>query len=300
MITSFILALSGYALLALVALMDKAILNKSVKSPAAYAYYSTIFFLALFALLPFSSIFLTKIDWIWATFSGITFGLALWTSFIALDKGEASHISPFLGAVVAISTYVFSSFVLNEMLTNGQQIGLILIVLASCLLSFEQTRGKIKFNQGYLWAIASGILFGLSHVSAKYIYEIYPFFEGIIASKASVGIIGLFLLSFPSVRETLKKIGKTSNTPTSPTTIVVADKLLGIIAVLLIQYAIAIGSVTIINALAGVQYALVFIFAFLATKFIPKVFSEYFEKKEIIVQTLAILLIVIGSVFFVL
>ena len=43
----------------------------------------------------------------------------------------------------------------------------------------------------------------------------------------------------------------------------------------------SIGSVTIVGAMSGVQYVLMFIMIYLLTKFTPKIFKEYFTKHEI-------------------
>ncbi len=78
---------------------------------------------------------------------------------------------------------------------------------------------------------------------------------------------------------------------------VIADKIFGVVGVVLVQYAIAIGSVTIVNGLAGVQFALVFALVWFLTKIKPKLFKEYFTSKEICIQILAVLAIIIGSIF---
>jgi uncharacterized membrane protein len=294
MILSFFIALLGYTLLAAVAILDKLILSKSVKSSATYAFYSTVFFLVLFALVPFHHFLHGNYDYALATISGLSFGFGLWTMFNALKLGETSHISPFLGGIVALSTYGLSYLLLGESLTHSQQWGVLLLVAASLLFSLEKTEKRGGFHKGFLWAILSGVLFAIAHVSSKYIYDIYPFITGIIWTKATAGIVGLLALLMPSVRKAIK----TKDKPAGTARLIVTDKILGIAGVILIQYAIAIGSVTIVNAMAGIQFALVFIFAYALTKTAPKFFTEYFTTRELIFQTTAIVLVMIGSALF--
>ena len=98
----FFIAILGYFFLALTFVLDKFILSKSVKKPVVYTFYSTIiFFGALFAF-PFGVELLQGYDWGLALVSGLSLGFGLWTLFIAVDKGETSHISPFQGAIVII------------------------------------------------------------------------------------------------------------------------------------------------------------------------------------------------------
>jgi uncharacterized membrane protein len=294
MILSLAIALSGYTFLAIVAILDKLILTKSVKSSATYAFYSTIFFLALFILSPFFPFLSSGYDYTIALISGLSFGFGLWTMFNALRLGETSHISPFIGGMVALSTYGLSYLLLGESLSGQEQVGVILLVIASLLFSLEKTRKHGGFHRGFLWAIASGVLFGLSHVCAKYIYDIYPFMTGLVWTKATAGFVGVLALLIPGVRKDLGQKDKSSSTKS----LITADKVLGILGVVLIQYAISIGSVTVVNAMAGIQFVLVFIFAYILTKLAPKFFKEYFTRRELVVEIIAMILVVVGSALF--
>lgn len=297
----FIIAFVGYFLLATVFVLDKFILTKSVSKPIVYAFYSTIFMFGALLAWPFGVELLKGIDWLWAVVSGVSFGLGFWTLFVAVKKGEASHINPFNGATVTISTYLLSSYFLGESLTQLQLAGIGILVFASILLSFEKSKKFNGFHSGFLWAILSGVFFAISHVAAKYLYEIYPFLTGFIWTRATTGLVGLFLLAFPSVRQTFKKTKKRSKKPARrhALSIVVIDKILAVLAVVLIQYAAAISSVSLVIALSGLQYVLMFVMIYLLTKLAPKLFKEYFTKRELAVEMIAIILVVMGSALFV-
>jgi len=81
--------------------------------------------------------------------------------------------------------------------------------------------------------------------------------------------------------------------------LIIVDKILAVVGVVCIQYAIALGSVTVVNALIGVQYVLMFVLIVFFSKFFPKIFSEYFTKEELTVEFIAICLVVLGTAFFV-
>lgn len=302
----FAIALTGYAFLAIVAILDKFIVSKSVR-PVVYSFYSTIFMFGALLALPFVGWeFLKGVDWLWACASGIAFGLGMWTLYLAVKKGEATHISPFNGAMVSIFIYFLASFFLSEKLTGAQICGIAILVFASLLLSFEKTRTHSGFHIGFIWAILSGLLFAISHVSAKYLYGIYPFWPAFIWTRASTGLVGLLLLLSPSVRETFRKRHSTG-VQAEPKTfgkrhalgLVLSNKILSVLAIVLIQFAMSAGSVTLVGALSGLQFSLMFLFVYLSTKFLPRVFKEYFTKREIAVEMIAMVLVAIGSVFFV-
>jgi len=301
----FLVALIGYFLLALVFVLDKFILTKSVGSPVVYTFYSTIFLFAALLAWPFGvEVLQSSLDWFMALCSGLGFGFGLWAMFIAVKKGEASHINPFIGAIITIATYGFSYVLLGESLSSVQLVGMGVLLIATFLLSLEKSRKHTGFHSGYMWAIVAGILFAISHVAAKFLYEVYPFVTAFVWTRATTGIVGLVCMLYPSVRKTFKtskkKTKKKAYAKRHAALIVVINKGLGVVGVILVQYAIAIGSVTLVNAMAGLQYALMFVLIFVLTKLAPKVFKEYFTRRELIVETFAILLVIIGSALFVL
>lgn len=310
----FLIALIGYLLLAIAFVLDKFILSESVDSPVVYTFYSTIFMFGavlLFPLLGFA--WLAPIDMLFAMISGLAFGFGLWAVYIALSKGESSHIQPFSGAVIVIVTFLLASFFLGETLSIAQKIGVGILVFASFLLSFEKTRNNTGFHSGFIWATYSGALFAISHVSAKYLYTLYEFWPAFIWTRATTGFVALLCLLTPAMwkhfnkkkKKTKKskpkanhpKGGKKAKTYAIP--IIIFNKIFAMSAVVLIQYAAAIGSVTLVTALAGLQYAFLFILILLLTKFTPKLFKEYFTKQEVLLEWVAIILVVLGSVLFV-
>lgn len=301
----FFIALAGYTALALAFILDKFILTDSVDAPAVYTFYSTIIMLGALVLWPFGVDLLVGIDWLWATVSGIGFGLGLWFLYIAVNEGETSHITPFQGAFVTISSYVLGAVFLSEQLTSLQLWGIALLVVASFLLSFEKSRKHSGIHIGFLWAAVAGFFFAVSHVSAKYLYDIYPFLTGFMWTRATTGLVGIgLLLISPSVLRALRapkqpkqqqSIAKVYAVP-----IIMANKVLAIVAVVAIQYAASIGSVTLVQALSGVQFVLMFFLILLFTWVTPKFFKEEFTTREILVQSIALIIVGIGSALFVL
>ena len=251
---------------------------------------------------PFGVELLSGMDWMIAGLSGVAFGIALWVMYIAVKIGETSHITPFVGAWITIATYAIASLFLGEQLTSVQIAGMVLLIFASLLLSFERSRSFNGFHIGFVWAALAGILFAVSHTAAKYIYEAYPFLTGLVWTRAATGLVGLLLLFSPAVWRTFRPKKKKAKTYAKRHVIgiVTFAKVLGVIAVIVLQYAIAIGSVTLVNAMGGLQYILMFLMILFLSAFSPKIFKEYFTRREKIVQSIAIILVVIGSALFVL
>ena len=298
----FFIGLIGYLLLAVVFILDKFIVTKATKT-IIYTFYSTIFMFGALVALPIIGFkFLHGVDWWWAIISGVSYGLGLWGLYVAVNQGEASHINPFNGGMVTIFIFILSSVFLSEKLSTIQTFGILILVLSSLLLSFEKSRKHNGFHIGFVWAIIAALFFAISNVTAKYLYGQYDFWTAFVWSKATTGLVGLVLLLSPTVWHSFRK-NKNNKKDTyahkHSLFLIGTDKIVSIVAVILIQYAMSIGSVTVVGAMSGIQYVLMFIMIYLLTKFVPKVFKEYFTKREIVVEVLALILVLIGSVFLV-
>ncbi len=301
-----LIALIGYGLLALTFILDKYILSSTtIQRPSVYAFYSTIIMWGALVLLFFSKETFGYYDILIGLGSGVAFGFGLLTLYVAVKGGEASHVNPFSGAVVAVTTYALSHYFLEEILTRGQLWGMVCLVVASVVLSYQETKLKKGFSWSYLWAILSGVFFAVSHVSAKFLYMAHDFIPAFAWSRAGAGIVGLLLLFHPRVWKELsfrlshRKKSKKKIQPTSLAIVWIA-KIVGIAAVVLIQYAGALGSVSVVQALSGLQYALMFALIFILSKWSPKTFKEYFSPRELIVQSSGIILVIIGGALFIL
>ena len=291
----------GYFCLALVAILDKFIVSNQKSKPAVYAFYTAIVMLPILLLQFYFGFPFLNNDWLWGLVSGITFGLAMWTLFLAVAEGEASHIGPFNGAMLTLITYLLSNTFLNERLTGLQILGVIILSLACLLLAFEKSKHHSGFHKGFIWAIISGLFFAVSLVSIKYLYLHYEFWPSFIWARGTAGLLGVAMLILPSIRKSFKKVKnqEQKNKQEKKVLVILSNKVLSVVATVLLQYATAIGSVIIVNALGGLQYALMFLLIYISTKFFPKFFKEYFTKRELVMEIMAIILIIIGSALFI-
>ncbi len=298
-------AIVGYVLLAITFILDKYILSSAKQSALVYTFYSTVSLVIVAAALPFGVTALPSLAlWLWAALSGVAFSFALWAVFLGLERGESTHIQPFVGVWIVIATVILSQLLLAEVLPALQWGGVIVLTVASLMLSFERTRGKkLGFHIGYLWAMLGGLLFGLSHVAAKVVYNQVDFLSGFVWSRLFIVPLGLVLMLSPRLwREIRQKPRATKAHPAfsgrALATLITASKVLAAVSVVLLQFAISLGSTTIVNALAGLQYVILFLMVYTLTKFAPKVFKEYFTRREITIQLIALGLVLVGLALF--
>ena len=293
-----ILALLGNAVLAVVGITDKLILTKSVPKPIVFVFYSTLFVLPLFLFLPFGVIFPTALaDHLIFAVSGICFVLGLWAMYIGFQESEISHVGPLVGAATPFFVFFLGNIFLGEKFTSIKLLAIFVLILGSLIVSFEKSKWHNGWHRGMAWGVLAGLLFAVSHVISKYAYDAYGFYNGFIWTKLWIGAFAIFLMPFPSVRALFHK---KENTPAPSRTgaagLVVANKLLGILGVIMVQYAISLGSVSLVNALSGVQYAILIILVALISKFYPQILKETYTRKEIFQEVLAVATISLGLV----
>ncbi len=296
------IALLGNGILAIVGILDKFILSKSVPKPVVFVFYSTIFVLPLFLILPFgwTQIPNTTFDYLVFAISGGCFALGLWAMYTALEKIEVSRVGPLIGAAAPFFILFLSRIFLGEKLSYYALLGALFLIVGCLVISFEKKNQSSIGRGGLWWAALAGLLFAISHVSAKYVYGMYGFFDGFVFTKLPVGVFGAALLLDPDVRAIFNK--KQKPAPGQPPKknqllLVAGDMLLGVTATILLQYAMALGSVTLVNALAGVQYALLIVFTALISKFFPNnILKEKFTLQSVIRKGMAVSVIAFGLV----
>ena len=289
-------AILGYVALAIVNILDKYLVSASKKtSLLVFVFYAGIFCLPLFLLVPWVGLPHSTTDLLLGSFSGFMFLAALLVMYFGFQKTEVSHSGPLVGVSTTLFVVLLSRLFLGEILTSLELIGIFIIVIGCVLFSFQKTKKMSGFSRALCWAILSGLLFACSHVSAKYMYIEYDFWTGTVWTKGIMGIFGVILLIVPSVRrELFKKQVKNSSFSRSTILPVLTNRIFSIVGTGLTQYAIALGSVSIVNALQGVQYAILIVLILFLTRYHPKVFKEFYTKSELILEVVAVIIVAGG------
>lgn len=292
-----LIALIGFVILGLVSIMDKFILTKRVSAPAVYTFEVSIFSLLLLFLTPFVSNWnIEPLAWSLIFLDGFFFFLGLLFMFKGVKESEVSHVGPLIGAMVPFFTFFLSRFFLNEILTGRQIMAVVLLIIGSLIISFEKSKKHNGIHKGMLWGALSGLFFAGSHVASKYLYGVLGFVEGTILIRVCIGLCGAALLLWPSVRHQIfkKRNEEQARRDKKSLLLVIISIVFGVSATLITQYAISIGSVSVVNSLEGVRYGVLVVLVFLLSKFNPKLFREEYSRLEIVQEIIAILIICAG------
>ncbi len=283
-------------------LLDKVLLTKSFPRPAVLTFWTAVanllgvvFVFWDFILFPGWYLLIVAI------LSGVAFTVALQFLYMGLKRGEASHIAPLVGAMVPVVSFIISYYWLAERLTFNQGVAVGLLVAGSLLISFETSRKNSGIHIGMLYAVIAGSLFALSYVMSRVVYLESTFSTGFAWARLGSFLAALPLLFNKQVRNLIfAKTEKQKNKNHKAYLLLSVNKGLAALYFLGMNYAMSLASATIVNALAGLQYAVLFVLVYFFSKKIPKFFNEYFTKQEIFQQVLAIVIIVVGLVFIVL
>jgi len=286
-----LVVITAHLLAAIVFVADKYILAREIKSPIAYAFYNGILSIFIFLLLPWAA----KLpqDWIiWpALASGISFGLALIFFYRAILKNSTARIIPLIGTLVPIFTFLLSHIFLAEKLSRNQFIAFYLLILGGILITAERKKRNLFSKQGIIWGLTAAFLFAISFVLAKYTYGHAPFWTGFIWTRIGAIILALFIFLIPNYRRQIKNAPKHAGIKVGASYLVVRS--FSAISFILLNYALAIASVTIVNALQGVQYIFLMLIALILAKKLPAFFASEF-KDQMAQRIIAIVLITFG------
>lgn len=302
-------ALTAYLFLAIANLLDKFLVDNVLKSSKAYVFINGIMGALVFLVAPW---FLNWPGIFWFSFNiftGFIFALALWTLYEALKQGEASRILVFIGGLTPIFSIFFSIILFKESYSINQWLGIALMlggVLLIALLPQKRSflwrffkkvgLNKDSLSSGISIALISALFYSLYFVSTKYAYSNQPFVSAFLWNRLGVIVFVLFFLFRKKNRLDISDFFR-KKTPTKNQGLVIFNQILGSSGFILQNYAISLGSVAIINALQGFQYAFLLVISAVLAVLAPKLLKETFSWSIILQKTGAVFLVGLGLYF---
>lgn len=294
--TWIVFAIGGYALMAVEAVTSKYLLAGRIKSWQIYAFYIGIFSAFSFVFAPFGLRWYGAFPFLISIFSGLLFYFSLIFLYQSLLYSSASRVYILYGAVATIATTVLAKFLLGEIFTIRELLGIIFLLMGGVFISYKFY--EARFFSNYHRTIASGFFVALSLVLLKYGYNEQKFITGYVLSRAGLLIGALASLAIPSFRKAiqnnLKKRGRKENTKNLAGAAIA--KTISGTGTLLINLGISAGSVAVVGALVSVQYLLTFILALILSFYLRKIFVERFSWLNFLAKMTGIILVAFGTV----
>ncbi len=290
-----LIVILSYFLFSIVSVGDKYILKGPVNS-STYTFYIGILGILSLLLIPFTGFFVPDLDQILLCFlAGIVYLFANFFFLKGLERFEASRMIPSIGGALPLFIFVLVYLLSGgkEVLNLPEILSFVLLISGSVFISIEPGK-KISLKSFEIASIA-GIFYAFSFILSKYVYLAQPFWNGFLWIRITTFIVALSFLLAKDVRSKLSLKESKFNARTG--TLFIFIQIMGAGGFILQNLAVNIAGLSylsLINALQGVQYFFLFIFAtFISLKF-PQIIKEKISRTIITQKIFSILVIIAG------
>jgi len=271
------------------------LLAKYLKSAAIYAFYVGVFQIVAVVLIPFGVHFL-PLNYLWVSFVvGALFMGAVFIMYKGFLRGETTRVATLIGGSLPIYTFILSYLFLSERLASNQLIAFLFLAIGIVVISFE---GFKKAKKPYvLLALFSGLLFSATFVLSKFVFNNVGFVSGFFWMRIGSALTAIAFLAYPVWRKfILEDLKQPKKEQAKSKGLLVGNQIIGATGFILLNYAISLGSVTLTNAMQGLQYVFIFIISLILGHWIKEI-KEKVNFKIIAQKTVAIGFIVVGLIF---
>ncbi|RJQ34836.1 hypothetical protein C4566_01600 [Candidatus Parcubacteria bacterium] len=304
------IAIIAYLILALVNVADKFILEKVVPGPRTYTFLVGITGGVVIVLAPFGLVWpgwgMLMLD----VLVGLCFSAGLMFLYYALKKSEASRVFTLVGGVTPVFTIIFSVLFLQEKFNFSQWLAIVFLIVGTIIISWSTrshslwTRLESWFSnpqdKKFLLIILAGfasLFFALFWVGTKFAYITQPFISAFIWIRLGTFLSALLLLLGANSRRQIFKDLKRSKNKKNNAFVFFGTQGLGATGAMLQNYAVAIGSVSLVTSLQGLQYVFLLVLTLFGTLLFPRVIKENISWRILSRKVIAIIFIVIGLYF---
>ncbi|MDD4271325.1 MAG: EamA family transporter [Patescibacteria group bacterium] len=318
-----LLAVSAYFINAGVYVADKFLLSKKIHSSIAYAFYVGVWSI-------FNVVLLFLVPW-WLPnpreitldlLAGFLFLVTLVFWYKALHQSEASRVVPIVGALVPIFSFILSFVFLGETLSQRQLLAFIILICGGVLISIKQTKvysyqkaitrirevvgdifgevpaGAQPTSRLLINSVAAAVFFAAYYVLMKFIYMYQPFVGSFVWSRLGSFVGVLLMLFVPDWRRVIFEQQRGAKTPKN-LLFFLTVRLLAAAAFIMLNWAISLGNVAIVNALQGVQYLFLFLIILIVSAKFPKMLNEQLGGGVLLQKLIGTVMICLGLYLFI-
>ena len=318
-----LVAIFAYFINAGVYVADKFLLSKKIHSSIAYAFYVGIWSIFNIGLLFFWPWLPNLRELILDLLAGLLFLTTLVFWYKALHQSEASRVVPIVGALVPVFSFILSFVFLGEILSQQQLIAFIVLICGGVLISIKHTKvylyqkvitrvreivgdiigdvparfqptGRLIIN-----SVAAAVFFAAYYVLMKYIYLHQPFIGSFVWSRLGSFVGVLLMLLVPGWRYLIFKQQQGAWKLPKNMLFFLAVRLLASAAFIMINWAISLGNVAIVNALQGAQYLFLFVIILLISNKFPKMLNEQLGGGVLLQKLIGTLMVCLGLYLFI-
>ncbi|MDO8600122.1 MAG: EamA family transporter [bacterium] len=294
----FLITIAVYVLHTVNVVIDKFLLGRRIDRASVYAFLSGILSVFVLVLLPYaSSAFPSGVVVGYSLLAGFAFVFALYFYSYAIQHDDASRVAPLIGGIAPLFVVWFSWLLWSEKLNGNDLSGFLLLAGGMIVLALSGFLKDSYTLKEFGATLVSAFLFAVSYFFAKATFNEVLFIDGVIWIRMGAFFASLLFLASPAVRNFFRSEQKNLLWG-STGALLLGNKLLGALALLFLNYAIALAPhVGIVNALQGIEFVLVFCAATALSHWYPAILEEKLTVPVLALKTIAILLVGIGVFF---
>lgn len=291
-IAGYIIAIFAYLLMGTSQLVDKAYLNNVFRDSRAFTCFVGLMNVLALLVLPFGIIAQpsSALVLLLALLFGAAFIIALLPFFAALQGDDASRVIPVVGGLTPVFVFLVERFAYHSHFNDKELMAFALLVAGSFIMMVSHKHGRKSLRSLWLSTVAAG-LFALSFAGSKLIFDRMGLVDGFFWMRMGGLVVGLFLLSSSDLRRELQTFFKKRPLVVGA---YLANQGIAAVGFVLQSYAIAISRVSIVSALQGAQYAVVLLFALLASILYPRFIQEEMTPSIVVQKSAAVVTICAG------
>ncbi len=292
-----LVAVASFFINAGVYVADKFLLSKKIHSSITYAFFVGIWSIFNFVLLFLDPWMPDFREFTLDLLAGILFLVTLVFWYKALHQSEATRVVPIVGALIPIFSFVFSYIFLGTALGERQFLAFIILIIGGIMISAKHTRfyyirdmldrfkrifgdflgpihahyrptRRLIFN-----SLTSALLFAAYYVLIKYIYTTQPFIGGFVWSRLGT-FVGVILMLFVTDWRNLIVLNQRGNKTPKNLSFFLSVRLAAAVAFIMLNWAISLGNVAIVNSLQGTQYIFLFLIVLFLSLRYPRIMKE--------------------------
>jgi uncharacterized membrane protein len=227
-----------------------------------------------------------------ALIAGIIHLASVYLYYAALKAGEASQTLAIVGGFSPVATALLGIPLLRKHLSGDALLAFVLLT-AGGFVMFLSERMDLKSMLPLI--LASSILFGLVNVLEKLAFDYTNFVSGYVFFTIGTTVAALAMLLWPQWR---REIFQTSEEVSRGNTFwYFINRFIDGLGSFLTFYAISLTNPALVDAITAVRYVIIFLGAFLLTRFRPDWLTENFTRTALIGKIIATLLVAAGLVW---
>ena len=265
------------------AVFDKWLLKKNFFDPLVYTFWFAVSGYLAVVLMPFGFVILPIKTILIAFASAVIFVFAMYFLFLALSKGEASKIYPLVGGFSPIFTLIVGYMLLDIIIGAGDIIGFILLILGAFVLFFIEEKELVW--SVFLLVLASSVMFGISHILSKIVFQSGQFIAGYTWIKFGEAIFATLFILIPKFRKKIFSATKESSSKNK--VFYFTNRAFAAAGSILINLGFSLTHPAFVDATQSLKYVVIFLVAWIFLK-------EHFKGKVLAGKILATVFVALG------